>query len=221
MRRFECHDPAARSSPVSSAAAMARRGELVVFPSEHAYVVGCDAFSPIAVERLNAAKGRSGGTALPVMVGSVRGLDALAIQVTADERQLVAGYWPGPLTVVCKPQPSLSWDLGGRGDTVALRMPLHPVALELLDAVGPMAVVTANQAGGPVPLDCDAAEEQLGDAVSAYLDAGPCQPGEPSSIVDLTQRVPRLLREGALSGAQLRAVLPTLEVPEAQEASLA
>lgn len=217
MRRFECHDPTTRSSPVATAAGAARRGELVVFPTEHAYVVGCDAFSPTAVDRLNAAKGRSGATALPVMVGSVRGLDALAAQVTAEEKQLVAGFWPGPLTVVCKPQPSLAWDLGGRGDTVAIRMPLHPIALELLDDVGPMAVVTANRAGGPVPLDCDAAEEQLGDAVSVYLDGGSCEPGEASTIVDLTQSRARVLREGALSTQQLQDQLPTLQAAEEPE----
>lgn len=211
-RRLDCRQPGTRSSPVSLAAAAARRGQLVVFPTETAYAIACDAFSPEAVDLLNQAKVRSAGTALPVMVGSLRGLEALAAQVTPEEKKLVAGFWPGPLTVVCKTQPSLKWDLGGEGGTVSLRMPLHPVALEILAAVGPMAVVTANRAGHPPPLDCDDAMEQMGDAVSVYLDAGPCEPGPPSTIVDLTQPQPRLVRVGALTEALLGEWLPSLVV---------
>lgn len=214
MRRFDCHHPGTRGSSVQLAAGAARRGELVVFPAESSYAVACDAFSPVAVQRLNKAKGRTAATSLPVMVGSVRGLDALTAQVTQEERAFVAGFWPGLLTVVCKPQPSLQWDLGGPGDAVALRMPLHPLALEVLQAVGPMAVLTANRSGERPPTDCDGAVDQLGEAVSVYLDGGACQPGPPSSIVDLTEPEPRLLREGALPAAELTALLPSLVVPD-------
>jgi tRNA threonylcarbamoyl adenosine modification protein (Sua5/YciO/YrdC/YwlC family) len=215
VRRFSCDDPEARATFVELAAAAARRGELVVFPTDTVYAVACDAFFPGATDRLNDAKERTTATALPVMVGSVRGFDALAVQVTPEEKGLVQGYWPGPLTVVCKAQPTLQWDLGGPGSSVALRMPLHPVALAVLQAVGPMAVVTANRAGGPVPLDCDAAVEQLGDAVSVYLDAGPCVAGPPSTIVDLREVTPRLLREGAVPAAELASMLPDLVIPDA------
>jgi len=214
VRRFTCDDPEARAPFVELAAAAARRGELVVFPTDTVYAVACDAFSQRATDRLNDAKERTGTTALPVMVGSVRGLDALAAQVTPAEKAVVQGCWPGQLTVVCRSQPTLQWDLGGSGDSVALRMPLHPLALAVLQAVGPMAVVTANRPGGPVPLDCDAAVEQLGDAVSVYLDAGPCTTGPPSTIVDLREVQPRLLREGAVSVADLRSMLPELVVPD-------
>jgi len=217
VRRFTCDDLEARATFVELAAAAARRGELVVFPTDTVYAVACDAFSPRATDRLNDAKQRSSDTALPVMVGSVRGLDALAAQVTPEEKALVQGCWPGPLTVVCKSQPTLQWDLGGSADSVALRMPLHPLALAVLQAVGPMAVVTANRAGGPVPLDCDAAVEQLGDTVSVYLDAGPCTTGPPSTIVDLREVQPRLLREGAVSTADLKSILPELVVPGEEE----
>lgn len=214
VRRLDCRQPDTRSSPVSLAVSAARRHELVVFPTETAYAVACDAFSPEAVDRLNRAKGRSGATALPVMVGSVRGLEGLAAQVTPEEKALVAGFWPGPLTVVCKTQPSLAWDLGGSGETVSLRMPLHPLALEVLAGVGPMAVVTANRAGAPAPVDCDEAVEQMGEAVSLYLDGGPCTPGPPSTIVDLTRPRARLVREGALPATQLAEWLPSLAAAE-------
>jgi L-threonylcarbamoyladenylate synthase len=214
VRRFDCHHPEARGSSVQLAAAAARRGDLVVFPSETAYVLACDAFSPSAVDRLDAAKGRPRSSAVPVMVASVRGFDALAAQVTLEERALATGFWPGGLTLVVRSQPTLQWDLGGSGHPVAVRMPLHPVALEVLQAVGPMVVITANRSGEPPPLDCDAAVEQLGDAVSVYLDAGPCVAGPPSSVVDLTGPEPRLLREGAVPAAELRSVLPGLVVPD-------
>jgi tRNA threonylcarbamoyl adenosine modification protein (Sua5/YciO/YrdC/YwlC family) len=212
-----CEDLDARQTFVELAAAAARRGELVVFPTDTVYAVGCDAFSPLATRRLNDAKERSGATALPVMVGSVRGLDALAAQVTPEEKALVQGWWPGQLTVVCKPQPTLQWDLGGRGDSVALRMPLHPLALALLRAVGPMAVVTANRPGEPAPVSCEAAVDQLGDAVSVYLDAGPCAAGPPSTVVDLRGVEPRLLREGAVPASDLRSMFPDLVVDGDEE----
>jgi tRNA threonylcarbamoyl adenosine modification protein (Sua5/YciO/YrdC/YwlC family) len=126
--------------------------------------------------------------------------------------ELVDAFWPGALTLVAKHQPSLQWDLGDTRGTVAVRMPLHPVAIELLTEVGPMAVSSANLTGHPAPENCDAAEAMLGDSVSVYLDGGPTPGIEPSSIVDVTGKVPVLLRAGALSAEELRKVVPDLEV---------
>ncbi|HET6636522.1 MAG TPA: Sua5/YciO/YrdC/YwlC family protein, partial [Streptomyces sp.] len=109
-------------------------------------------------------------------------------------------------------QPSLTWDLGETRGTVAVRMPLHPLAIELLTEFGPMAVSSANLTGRPSPQTCDAAQEMLGDAVSVYLDGGPTPDAVPSSIVDVTGKVPVLLRAGALSAEELRKVVPDLEV---------
>jgi L-threonylcarbamoyladenylate synthase len=125
---------------------------------------------------------------------------------------LIEAFWPGGLTLVVEYAPSLIWDLGDTRGTVAVRMPLHPVAIELLTVTGPMAVSSANLTGHPSPQDCDAAQEMLGDSVAIYLDGGPTPAAVPSSIVDVTGKLPVLLRAGAISADQLREVVPDLEV---------
>jgi tRNA threonylcarbamoyl adenosine modification protein (Sua5/YciO/YrdC/YwlC family) len=210
--RFDCGDEAERERAVEQATAAARRHQLLVFPTDTVYAVACDAFSTVGVERLNDAKGRLGHTGLPVMVGSIRAAKALFRVLPPDAEKLVEGFWPGQLTAVCTAQATLRWDLGGDGETVTVRMPTHPLALRVLQSVGPMAVVAANRVGEPPPLDCDAAQAQMSDAVSVYLDAGPCQPAPPSTVVDLTVEPPRVLRVGGLPVDLLRSVVPDLEL---------
>ncbi len=146
-RFFDCSVPAERTRGIEQAAQAARRGQLVVLPTDTVYGLGCDAFSAPGVRALLAAKGRGRDMPVPVLVGSPRTLDGLAATLTQQVRDLVEAFWPGPLTVVCREAPSLVWDLGDTGGTVAVRMPLHPVAIELLRAVGPMAVSSANSLG--------------------------------------------------------------------------
>jgi L-threonylcarbamoyladenylate synthase len=144
-------------------------------------------------------------------VGSPRTLDGIATRLGETARALVEAFWPGGLTVVATAQPSLRWDLGDTGGTVAVRMPLHPVAIELLQATGPMAVSSANISGRPPATTADEAVEQLGDVVAVYLDGGPSGDPVPSTIVDVTGAVPRLLRVGALSVDLLREVAGDLD----------
>jgi tRNA threonylcarbamoyl adenosine modification protein (Sua5/YciO/YrdC/YwlC family) len=144
----------------------------------------------------------------PVLVPHARTLDGIATDVPDDVRALAEAFWPGGLTVVVPMQQTLSWDLGDTGGTVAVRMPLHPVALELLEATGPMAVSSANLTGRPAAATAEEAREQLGESVAIYLEAGPAGSGVPSTIVDGTGPVPRVLREGAVSLAELREVVP-------------
>ena len=106
--------------------------------------------------------------------------------------------------------PSLQWDLGDTGGTVAVRMPLHPVAIELLQGTGPMAVSSANISGRAPATTCDEAVEQLGEVVSVYLDGGPSGEPVPSTIVDVTGATPRVLRLGAVDAEALRSVAPDL-----------
>ncbi len=211
MRRIDCHDMTERARGVELAAAAAGRHQLVCFPTDTVYAVACDAFSSVGMERLNEAKGRRGQTAMPVMVGSIRAAKALIKTLPPAAEALVDGFWPGAFTAVCVPQATLHWDLGGDGELVTLRMPVHPLALQVLQAVGPMAVSGANRVGETAPLDCDAAQAQLGDAVSVYLDAGPCAPASPSTVVDLTSSPARVLRQGSLPLELLRSVAPDLE----------
>ncbi len=213
MRTIQTGTDEGRTTGARLAADAVQRGEVVVLPTDTVYGVGADAFDPGAVARVLAAKGRGRDMPPPVLVPHARTLDGLATQVPDDARELIAAFWPGPLTLVCRAQPSLRWDLGDTGGTVALRMPLHRVALAVLELTGPLAVTSANRTGRPPATTCDEAVEQLGEAVSVYLDAGPSPAGLASTIVDVTGALPRVLRLGALSLERLRAVVPSLESP--------
>jgi tRNA threonylcarbamoyl adenosine modification protein (Sua5/YciO/YrdC/YwlC family) len=127
--------------------------------------------------------------------------------VPESARQLIRAFWPGALSLVVQQAPSLQWDLGDAAGTVMLRMPLHPVAIELLREVGPMAVSSANISGRAAAVTAADARDQLGDLVEVYLEAGPSAQGSASTIVDLTGAQPRVLREGPISAAAIADVL--------------
>ncbi|MBG0828321.1 threonylcarbamoyl-AMP synthase [Planomonospora sp. ID67723] len=206
-RRYDCTDAEQRAAGLTDAASAVRRGELVVLPTDTVYGIGGDAFTQSAVARLLEAKGRGRDMPVPVLVGTVRAANALVENLGPYGQDLVDAFWPGPLTLVCRVNRSLSWDLGDTKGTVAIRMPLHPVALDLLKDTGPMAVSSANRSGAPAATTAADAEKQLGDSVSVYLDGGPCADEVPSTILDLTTAVPRLLRRGAVPVEKLRDVI--------------
>lgn len=203
-----------RTDGLAAAAGALAEGGLVVLATDTVYGVAADAFDPDAVTALLAAKGRDRTSPPPVLIGSLAALDGLASAVSRTGRDLAAAFWPGALTLVCTEQPSLRWDLGDTFGTVALRMPDHPLTLDLLNRTGPLAVSSANRTGQPPATTADAAREQLGDSVAVYLDSGATTDSVPSSIVDLTGDRPVLLREGALSWADLWRVAPDLVTPE-------
>ena len=204
--RYDCSDPEQREAGIAAAVAAVQRGELVVLPTDTVYGIGADAFTAWAVSRLLAAKGRGPDMPPPVLVGTVRAASALVDDMGAFGQDLIDQFWPGGLTLVCRSSPTLAWDLGDTRGTVAVRMPLHAVALDLLKKTGPMAVSSANITGNPPTTTADEAVAQLGDSVSVYLDGGPCPGGVASTIIDLTGSVPRLLRAGAIPMDRLRAV---------------
>ncbi|WP_371744666.1 L-threonylcarbamoyladenylate synthase [Georgenia sp. TF02-10] len=214
---FDCRDPDQRSAGLDEAVHALGRGALVVLPTDTVYGIGADAFDARAVAALLAAKGRGRQMPPPVLVASPGTLDGLATEVPAVVRDLVDAFWPGPLTVVCLAQPSLAWDLGDTDGTVALRMPDDPTALALLRRTGPLAVTSANLTGRPAARTVAEAEAYFGDAVAVYLDAGRAGGGTASTIVDATGERLVVLREGALSRAQLAAVAPELAEPAAGE----
>jgi tRNA threonylcarbamoyl adenosine modification protein (Sua5/YciO/YrdC/YwlC family) len=213
-RRFDCDDPDERRRGLDQAAQAARRGDLVVLPTDTVYGLGTDAFAGHGVAALLMAKGRGRDMPVPVLVGSPRAMSGLTSGLPSAAHELVEAFWPGGLTVVVPQAPSLQWDLGDANGSVALRMPLHPVAIELLTMVGPMAVSSANRSGEAPATTVDEAELQLADSVAVYLDGGPTFSAVPSSIVDLTGEVPMLLRAGAVSLDELRTVVPDLGVAE-------
>lgn len=206
-RRFDCSDLEQRTVGVMEAAAAVRRGELVVLPTDTVYGIGADAFTPAAVTALLDAKGRGREMPPPVLVGTVRAATALIEDLGPYGQDLIDAFWPGPLTLVCKANRALSWDLGETKGTVAVRMPLHPVALDLLKETGPMAVSSANRSGAPAATTAEEAQEQLGDSVEVYLDGGKTTDDTPSTILDLTTAVPRLLRSGAIPVQKLRGII--------------
>lgn len=200
------------SAGVSAAVSALQTGRLVVFPTDTVYGIAADAFSPIAVSLLLAAKGRGRDLPVPVLVGSWRTLDGLVDELGPLARRMVEAFWPGPLTLVVRSAPSLAWDLGETRGTVAVRMPQQPVALDILTQTGPLAVSSANRSGLPPAVEISEAERQLGGSVSVYLDAGPLGDAVPSTIVDLTGDHARVLRVGALDVDQLRELAPDLEI---------
>jgi L-threonylcarbamoyladenylate synthase len=207
---YDCNDLTVRAGALSSAAHCVSSGQLVVLPTDTVYGIGADAFDPVAVADLLAAKGRGRDMPVPVLVGSWSTIDGLVNHVSGQARSLIEAFWPGGLTLVVTHAPSLDWDLGDARGTVAVRMPLHPVAIELLEATGPMAVSSANRSGQPAATTAEQAREQLGDDVALYLDGGPAQAGVASTIVDVTAETPRVLRAGAVSIEALRKVVPDL-----------
>ncbi|WP_328629359.1 L-threonylcarbamoyladenylate synthase [Streptomyces sp. NBC_00353] len=212
-RRYDCSTVSGRSAGLREAASAVRRGELVVLPTDTVYGIGADAFNRGAVNSLLEAKGRGRAMPSPVLVASPDALHDLVTDFSEQGWALVEAFWPGGLTLVARHQPSLDWDLGETHGTVAVRMPSHPAALDLLARTGPMAVSSANLTGQPSPQDCDAAQGMLGDSVAVYLDGGPTEAAVASSIVDITGAVPVLKRAGAISTLRLRKVVPDLQEP--------
>jgi L-threonylcarbamoyladenylate synthase len=195
---YDCGRPQERVDGLRAAASAVRAGQLVVIPTDTVYGIGTDAFSLSAVNSLLAAKERGPDMPVGVLVGSWTTIDGLVLSVPDNARALIEAFWPGDLSIVLRHAPSLSWNLGNTKGTVMIRMPLHPVAIELLRDTGPMAVSSANRSGMPPATTVDEAREQLGEAVRVYLDGGPSGEPVPSTIVDLTGDGPLVLREGAV-----------------------
>lgn len=200
-----------RETAIEAAALAIRRGELIVIPTDTVYGIAGDAFSPDAVQGLLSAKGRGRDMPPPVLVSAATTLDALTVGVPAYARALVEAFWPGALTIVCRQQSSLQWDLGETRGTVAVRMPADEVALAILERTGPLAVSSANLSGRPAARTADEAESMLGESVEVIIDAGETAGADASTIVDCTDgNQGRILRRGALSLEELNAVLEPL-----------
>lgn len=211
---YDLDDPARRSEGFAAAKLALSGSGLVVVPTDTVYGVAADAFDPAGVRRLLRAKGRGRSKPAPVLIGSSDTLRALGTHLTPELRTLAEVFWPGALTLICRQQPSLRWDLGDGRSTVALRMPDHKDTLALLTDNGPLAVSSANLTGELPATTVADAEEQLGDAIDVYLDGGETAGATASTIVDGTGDDLVLVREGAITLEQLREHVPSLEVAE-------
>ena len=202
-------------------------GGLVILPTDTVYGIGCNAADAGAVERLLAAKGRGRQMPPPVLVADPADLTGIVAQVPEAARALMEAFWPGALTLILEADETLTWDLGETGGTLAVRMPAHELALNLLRHSGPLAVTSANPTGAPPATDAASARaafpgrvrdlEELapGSAGSArcedilLLDGGATPGAVPSTIVTLAgahARAPRILRQGVLALADLERV---------------
>lgn len=206
---YDCSQSDSRTAGLAAAKNALKAGRLVVLPTDTLYGLGADAFDSEAVTSLLRAKGRGRDMPVPVLVGSWNTIDGLVYSVRPQARELIRAFWPGGLSLVVEQAPSLAWDLGDTRGTVMLRMPLHPVALELLRDVGPLAVSSANISGRAPATTVEEARDQLGGSASVYLDGGPAEHAVASTIVDLTGDAPRILRVGAVSADAIAEVLGT------------
>ncbi len=192
---------------LAEAARLLREGAVIAIPTDTVYGVAADAGSPEAIARLFEAKRRPLDKAVPLLVDEVSGLDLVASSVPEAARALAARFWPGALTIVVPRRREREDDL----PTVAVRMPDHPLARELIRlAGGPLAVTSANISGQPPATTAREVLQQLDGRIAAVLDGGPCPGGVASSIVDTSVDPPRLLRAGGLPVEALRSVLPNL-----------
>ncbi|WP_431711706.1 L-threonylcarbamoyladenylate synthase [Glutamicibacter uratoxydans] len=211
--RFDVSNESERTAGITAARFALQNQRCVVLPTDTVYGIGADAFSAQGVSMLLAAKGRSRTMPPPVLIAQLATMDGLATDIPEAARALAEAFWPGALTLILHAQPSLTWDLGETKGTVALRVPNDAMALELLGQTGPLAVSSANRTGNPAALSAEAAEAQLGESVDVYLSDGERGTGEQtlaSTIVDATLSPPRVVRQGAISLAELRAVVPEI-----------
>lgn len=193
---------------IKRAVELLRAGELVAFPTETVYGLGADARNPQAVAKIFAAKGRPADHPLIVHIPDAAHLDHWARDIPEAARVLAKAFWPGPLTLILKRQPDVPDEVTGGQDTVGLRVPNHPLALELLRAFGDgIAAPSANRFGRISPTTAAHVREDLGTAVSLILDGGPCAVGIESTIVDMSGPRNIILRPGMLSAVEIGHVL--------------
>lgn len=215
---WDCTDPAARERAVRSAVAAMRRGGLVIVPTENCYVVAADAFSMKGTALLRRAKLQPASTPLGLLVASPETVSGVAARVPPAAQALMRNFWPGMLTLLLRPQATLAWDHPPQSP-VAVRMPLHPIALAACRNLGPMAASAAATAGDPAPQTVQDAVDSLGDDVAGALDVGrvgdePWADSEDhqlaSTVVDVRTRPATIVRAGAIDSLRVEGVLSTL-----------
>ena len=197
---------------IAEAVAILRGGGLLAIPTETVYGLAADARDADAVARIFALKGRPADHPLIVHIASADRLDDWAVTIPEAAHKLAAAFWPGPLTLILKKHVDLPDAVTGGQDTVGLWSPDHPLTLSLLRAFGGgLAAPSANRFGRISPTSAAHVRDEFGDAAPPILDGGPCSVGIESTIVDLSQNPPRILREGHIRREQLLPFLPDLQ----------
>lgn len=191
---------------ITLAVEILRQGGVVAYPTDTLYGLGADAFNEQAVERVFVIKGRPHGMPLPLLLADAQDLAKVASEVSPLAHVLAKTFWPGALTLIVPRSPKVSELVSGRGWKVGVRMPDHPVPRELARRLGaPITGTSANNSGGPDPRTADDVRRQLGDEVDLIIEGGPAPAGQPSTVLDLTGPLPRIVRQGAVTREALEA----------------
>lgn len=206
----------ADEASIRRAAALLRAGELVAFPTETVYGLGADALNGEAAARIFAAKGRPADNPLIAHIAGESGLAGLiAGEPCTCARKLMRAFWPGPMTLIFPKSPRVPREVTAGLDTVAVRMPSHPVARALIRAAQtPIAAPSANRSGRPSPTTAAHVLEDMEGRIPLILDGGPCEVGLESTVVDVTGARPRILRPGGVTLEMLEGVVGDVDVDE-------
>ena len=213
------------AASIDRAASLLKAGEVVAFPTETVYGLGADAFNEKALQKIFAAKGRPSDNPLIAHISSIEMLkmltDAVDVMETIDAadailsriKLLCSAFWPGPLTIIVKRKKGVPGLLSAGLPTVAVRMPSHPAARALIEALGkPVAAPSANRSGKPSPTTARHVLDDLSGRIPLILDGGPCELGLESTVIDLTGKIPTVLRPGGVTVDMLKRVLPDVAV---------
>jgi L-threonylcarbamoyladenylate synthase len=214
---IEVHAKYPEPGLIERAVTLLRDGEIVVFPTETVYGLGADAFQPAALERIFAAKGRPFSDPLIVHIADEHELELLTTKIPTEAKRLAQEFWPGPLTFILPKGPRVPHLVTAGLETVAVRMPRHPVARALISMLGsPIAAPSANRFMHISPTTAHHVYTDLSGKVPLILDSGPCEIGVESTVLDLCSDEPRILRPGGISLEALRNILPDVQLPRRQ-----
>ncbi|MFC3886407.1 L-threonylcarbamoyladenylate synthase [Bacillus songklensis] len=205
---------------LEEAAQLLKQGETVAFPTETVYGLGADATSDEAVDKIFLAKGRPSDNPLIIHIGNKKKVEEIAVDIPTPARVLMNRFWPGPLTLVLKKKPGISEKVTAGLETVGIRMPSHPVALALLEAVDlPIAAPSANLSGKPSPTLAKHVLADLNGRISGIVDGGPTGVGVESTVLDCTEAIPVILRPGGITKEQIEEAIGPVNVDKALLAS--
>jgi len=203
------------SSIAADAAHLLKKGEVVVVPTETVYGLAAQIYDEDAVKRIFEVKGRPQDNPLIVHIASLDMLPELVVEIPESAKELIRRFWPGPLTIIFKKKSNVSDTITCGMDTVAIRFPVHPVAMEIIRQTGiPLAAPSANLSGKPSPTTAEHCVNDLDGKVPLIVDGGPCEVGVESTVISVAGAKPTILRPGIISLEEIRSVVPEAEISE-------
>lgn len=206
------------AASIEEAANLIKDGQIVAFPTETVYGLGASCFNKTAIAKIFKAKGRPGDNPLIVHVSSMEQVSDVALAISPTAKELMRHFWPGPLTLVLKKQPSIPEAVTANLDTVAVRMPNHQVAQAIIEHAGvPIAAPSANLSGKPSPTTAQMVYDDLNGEIPLIIDSGPCEVGIESTVLDVTGKVPNILRPGMITIEMINKVIGAVDSVQAGE----